>query len=137
MAFALPDEVRELLADRNYVHLATVMPDGSPQSVAVWADMEDGRVVIGTVEGTRKARNARRDPRVAMSVVDRDNPYRIAQVRGRVVEYRTGAAGEETFDRISRKYTGEDFPFRPPDRVVLVIEPEAAMHMVLPFHDRA
>ena len=135
MAFQLPDEVRDLLAARNYVHLATVMPDGSPQSVAVWADLEDGRVLVGTVESSQKARNARRDPRVALSVVDRDNPYRIAQVRGRVVAYRAAAAGEETFDRISRKYTGQDFPFRPPGRVVLVIEPEKAMHMVLPFRD--
>ena len=135
MAHALPDVVRQLVAGRNYVHLATVMPDGSPHSVAVWVDLEGDRALIGTVESSQKARNARREPRVAFSVVDRENPYRIAQVRGRVVEYRTGTAGEEAFDRISRKYTGQDFPFRPPDRVVLVIEPEKATHMVLPFHD--
>ena len=81
-----------------------------------------------------KARNTKRDARVSLSVVAMDNPYREAQLRGRVVERRPDAKFE-IMDRISRKYTGKDFPMRanPEQRVVLVIEIERARYAVLPF----
>ena len=72
----LPDEVRTLLEGPNYGHVATLMPDGSPHSVAVWVGVEDGRIVFFTQSGSRKARNVEGDPRVAVSITDYENPYR-------------------------------------------------------------
>ena len=130
----LSDDVRALLEARNIVHLATVRPDGSPHSVPVWAAIEEGKIAFFTQPTSRKARNVEREPRVALSIVDQDNPYRMAQVRGRVVETREGDAALEIMDRMSRRYTGEDFPMR--TGVVFLIEPERAFSMTLPFRER-
>lgn len=131
---ALSDDVRALLDEANFAHLATVMSDGSPQSAPVWVDVEGHRILVSTSEGSLKARNTRRDPRVSLSVVAMDNPYREAQIRGRVVERRPDPR-LEVMDRISHKYTGKPFPMRanPDQRVVLVIEVERVRYVVLPF----
>ena len=91
---ALPPEVRELFEGANFAHLATLMPDGSPHSVAVWAGLEGDNVVFFTQVGSLKARNLARDPRVAISITDHDNPYRTARIRGRVAETMEGEAGQ-------------------------------------------
>jgi PPOX class probable F420-dependent enzyme len=132
----LPLEVEELLRGRNFAHLASLLPDGSPHSVPVWVGVEDGKIAFFTGEGTRKARNLERDGRVALSVTDDRNPYRSAWIRGRIVERFTGPRANEIVDRISMRYTGQPFPMR--DRLVLVIEPERAATVMLPFsHERA
>src|SRR5918993_2899346 len=82
----LPDNVRALFERANFVHVASVLPGGAPHSVPVWAGMEGDRIAFFTQPASRKARNLAADPRVALSVVDHDNPYLTAQVRGRVVE---------------------------------------------------
>ena len=83
----LDPDVRDLFAGANFVHLATLMPDGGPHSVAIWADVhDDDHVVFFTTPTSRKARNLDGDPRLAMSLVDRDNPYRTAMLRGRLVQ---------------------------------------------------
>src|SRR5207237_553456 len=87
----LSADVRTLLDEPNFAHLATLLPDGSPQSAPVWIDVEGDRVLIATGEGSLKARNTKRDPRVSLSIVAMDNPYREAQLRGRVVERRRAA----------------------------------------------
>src|SRR3954469_6774490 len=120
----IPDEGRALLETRNFAHLASVLPDGSPHSVAIWIGTEGDRVVFFTQDASRKARNVRRDPRVALSVVDRENPYRTAWLRGRVVETRTGEAALPTIDAISERYTGAPFPMR--TGTVFLIEPDRA-----------
>jgi PPOX class probable F420-dependent enzyme len=127
----LPDEVRALFEGRNFAHLATLMPDGSPHSVAVWTDLEGDRIVFFTQPGTRKARNLERDPRVALSIQDDANLYRSAQVRGRVVETRAGEEALRVIDRLARKYTGEPFPMR--TGTLYLVEPERSGFMVLPF----
>jgi PPOX class probable F420-dependent enzyme len=127
----LPPDVLELFEARNFAHVATVLPDGSPHSVPVWMRVEDGRLVFFTQTQSRKARNLDRDQRVAVSVVDEQNPYRSAWVRGRVVERIEGDRALEIIDRISQQYTGTDFPMR--SGVVHVIEPERSGHVVLPF----
>ena len=128
---ALPPEVRELLEARNFAHLATTLPDGSPHSVPVWIGVEGEHVVFFTQPGSRKARNLERDPRVAISAVDAANPYRSAQLRGRVVGTVEGEEALEIIDRIAVKYTGEPFPMR--SGVVFLVEPEHARETVLPF----
>src|SRR5690348_2091057 len=120
MAIQLSSEIRTLLDGANFAHLATLMADGSPQSVPVWIGREDDRVLICTGESSLKARNTLRDPRVALSVIDFRDPYQEAQLRGRVVERRPDP-DLKYMDPISHKYTGKPFPFRKPEgRVVLV-----------------
>ena len=118
----------------NYAHVATLMPDGSPHSVAVWAGVEDERIVFFTQPASQKAHNLARDPRCALSTIDRDNPYRTARVRGRVVATREGDAALEVIDRLSVKYTGKPFPMR--SGVVYEVEAERVGLMELPFEER-
>jgi PPOX class probable F420-dependent enzyme len=74
MSISLSEEIKRLLDGPNFAHLATLMPDGSPQSVPVWVGREGDRIIICTGETSLKARNMRRDPRVALSIVDFENP---------------------------------------------------------------
>ncbi len=132
----LPDEVRELFTAANYAHVATLMPDGSPHSVAVWTGLEGDHVVFFTQITSQKARNLERDPRVAISITDHDNPYKTARVRGEVVSTRRGEEAMEVIDRLSVKYTGEPFPMRGPDSILYLIEPRKVSSMQLPFTHR-
>ena len=127
----LPDEVRELLEARNFAHLATALPDGSPHSVPVWIGVEGDHVVFFMQPESRKARNLEHEPRVAISLVDLENPYRSAQLRGRVVGTVEGEEALEIIDRLSVKYTREPFPMR--SGIVFLVEPERARETVLPF----
>jgi PPOX class probable F420-dependent enzyme len=74
MAITLPDTVTRLLDGRNFAHLASIMSDGSPHCAPVWVGREGDRIMICTDEGSVKGRNTRRDPRVAISIVDMDDP---------------------------------------------------------------
>src|SRR5258708_25237308 len=132
MAMALSPDIRKLIDGPNFGHLAALMPDGSPQSDAVWVTREGDRILVGTGEGSLKARNTRRDPRVALSIVDVADPYAEAQLRGRVVERRADPAFVVK-DATAQKYTGKDFPWRNPDGVTLVIEVDRAEFPKLPF----
>jgi PPOX class probable F420-dependent enzyme len=122
-----------VLDGRNFGHVASVLPDGGPHSVPVWIATEGDRIVFFTQSGSRKAQNLERDPRVAISVVDGTNPYRTVQLRGRVVERRTGDPAEEVIERLARKFTGEPFPWRSPNSILYVVEVERAHLTELPF----
>lgn len=129
----LTTEAKNLIDRPNFAHLATLMPDGSPQSVPVWVGREGERIVICTGENSLKGKNTRRDPRVALSIVDFHNPYEEVQIRGRVIERRPDP-DLKTMDPISHKYTGKPFPFRNPEaRVALIIEVTKARYAKLPF----
>ena len=134
MGIPLSADIKTLVRGANFAHLATLMPDGSPQAAPVWVDLEGDRILVGTGEGSLKARNTKRDARVALSLVAYDNPYVEAQLRGRVAERWTDS-DFKIMDRISRKYIGKEFPMRdnPDKRVVLVIEIERARFVKLPF----
>ena len=117
-----------LLQEKQIAQLATTMKDNSPQVTPVWIDVEpDGsHLLINTAEGRLKTRNAERDPRVAVSVVDAQNPYRYAIVRGRIVERRHEGA-DAHIDKLAKKYLDADsYPMRRADeqRVILRIKPE-------------
>lgn len=129
---AFHDKARAFFLARNFVHLATVLPDGAPHSVTVWATIEGDRIAFFTTQTTsRKARNLARDPRVALSVTDEQNPYRTVAVRGRVVETVEGDAALEIIDRISHQFIGEPFPIR--RGIVYLIEPERVHVVELAF----
>jgi PPOX class probable F420-dependent enzyme len=119
-----------LLQEKQLAHVATVLADGSPQVTPVWVDVEqDGsHLFINTSLGRLKERNLIREPRVALSVVDSQNPFRAVAIRGRVVERRGPSEGaDEHIDRLAKKYLGVDkYPNRRPgeDRVTLRIKPE-------------
>lgn len=122
----LPERVAALLREPNFAHLATLMPDGSPQVTPVWVDFDGTHVLVNTAEGRQKPRNVRRDPRVALSVHKQDMPYVWAAIRGRVVEL-THEGADEHIDALAQKYLGrERYPFRAPGerRVILKIQPE-------------
>ena len=119
----LDTDVRRVLESTVLAHLATVGPDGSPHTVPLWVDTQGERIVFLTGPGSRKARNLRRDPRVALSLTPVDNPFLPVVVRGRVVDWLDGDEAWAIVDRISTKYTGQPYP-RDQERVVAVIEPE-------------
>ena len=125
------DEVRGLLAGPNIAHIATLLPDGSPHSVAVWAGLSGDRAYFFTQEHSRKARNLRKDPRVAISMVDRNNPYATGWLRGRVVETLEGELALVLIDELAVKYTGRPFPMR--SGTVYLIEAERDGSLTLPF----
>lgn len=119
----LNPDVRRVLDGTPLAHLATVLPDGSPHTVPVWIGTHGDRIAFFTGPDSRKARNLRRDPRVAISLAPQDNPYEPVVVRGRVVEWLDGEAGWAVIDAMSRKYTGGPYA-RDPERVAALIEPD-------------
>jgi PPOX class probable F420-dependent enzyme len=130
---ALDQQLQELLEGANFVSLATVMSDGAPHATTVWASVHEGRPCFFTQPSSLKARNIARDPRVAMTIVDRANPYRSGQLRGTVTETIEGEAALEVIDAMARTYTGADFPMR--SGVVYLIEVTYARVSELPFRD--
>jgi PPOX class probable F420-dependent enzyme len=123
MITMLDGDVRRVLDGTSIAHLASVLPDGAPHSVPVWVGTHGDHVAILTGPDSRKARNLRRDPRVALSLTPPDNPFRPVMVRGRVVEWIEGDAAWEIIDRISTKYIGGPYS-RAEQRVVALIEPD-------------
>jgi PPOX class probable F420-dependent enzyme len=115
--------VRRVVDGTSIAHLATVLPDGSPHTVPVWIGVHGDRIVFLTGPGSRKARNLRRDPRMALSIAPADNVWEPVIVRGRVAEWLEGDTAWEIIDQLSAKYTGAPYP-RGQERVVAVIEPE-------------
>ena len=118
----LEPEVRRLLGTTAVAHLATVLPDGSPHSVPVFVGAEGDRIAFFTGPGSQKAKNLRRDPRVALSLAAADDPFTPVIVRGRVVEWLAGDAAWEIVDRLAKRYIGQPYP-REQERVVALIEP--------------
>ena len=132
MAGEMSQGVSKLFEEANFGHLATLMPDGSPQVTPVWVDFDGRHILVNTAEGRQKPRNIRRDPRVAISVVRQGSPYAFASVRGRVVEI-TSEGAEEHIDKLAKKYLGRDrYPWRQPGerRIILKIAPEHVSSMV-------
>jgi PPOX class probable F420-dependent enzyme len=117
---------RELIEAPNFVTLATEREDGSPHLTVIWGDLEDDRIAVNSAEGRTWPENVRRNPEVSLVVVNSDNPYEYATVRGRVVED-THDGADEHIDGLAKKYLDKDeYPFRQPgeQRVKFVIEPE-------------
>ncbi len=125
MAETLSPGFQKLLREPAHCQIATLMPDGSPQVTQTWVDTDGHYILINTADSRQKVRNVRRDPRVAVNVIDPGNAYRVASVRGRVVEVTTEGADEQ-IDRLAQKYLEQEtYPFRNPSeqRVILKIEP--------------
>jgi PPOX class probable F420-dependent enzyme len=103
----LTEEDREMFRAKNFGHLATLMPDGSPQVSVVWVDVDGDTIVVNTAEGRVKTENMRRDPRVAMSITDHADPYTRLVIRGTVVEM-THEGAADHIDMLAKKYMDRD-----------------------------
>ena len=115
MTFTLSPATIRLLEGRNYAVLATVNPDGSPQTSAMWVGRDGDDAVMSTVEGRRKQRNMARDPRVSLTVIDSADGENYVELRGRVTM--TPDVGLVVDNRLSWKYDGKD---KDPDRPGMV-----------------
>ena len=128
----ITEPVVQLVKGKNFAYVSTLMKDGSPQVTPTWVDIDkDGNSnLINTAEGRIKHKNVSRDPRVAISTSDQNNPYNMVSIRGRVLEKISEGADEHT-DRLAKKYLGMDkYPYRSPNakRVILKIKPEKVFH---------
>jgi PPOX class probable F420-dependent enzyme len=131
MATIIPETHADLFRKKALAHLATLMPDGSPQVTPVWVEYDGKHVLINSARGRQKDRNLRRNAAVALSLSDPDNPYRYLEVRGRVVDI-TEQGADAHIDRLAKKYLGVDsYPGRSPTevRVTYRIQPTHATHM--------
>ncbi|MEO5679874.1 MAG: PPOX class F420-dependent oxidoreductase [Acidimicrobiales bacterium] len=126
MTAVLSGDVLTLLRRPLVAHVATVMADGTPQSTPVWIDTDGTDVLFNTAKGRVKHRNMLRNPAVALSFVDDENPYRMIEIRGRVEMTEEGA--DAHIDAMAKKYLGQDsYPFRQPgeERIIVRIRPSA------------
>ena len=122
----IPDSFNDLFQKKAFCQLATLMPDGSPQVTPVWCELDGEHVVINSAKGRVKDRNMRRNPNVALSIQDPDQPYRHLSLKGKVVDITENGA-DAHIDKLSKKYTGKDsYPGRRPGevRVIYRIQPE-------------
>jgi PPOX class probable F420-dependent enzyme len=120
-----------LLKDKNFAFLGTLMKDGRPHVTPVWIDVENGLILINTAEGRIKHRNLSRDPRVSISLVDKNSPYSMVTIQGRVVD-QTFKGADDHIDKLAKKYLDADkYPAHSPSikRVIVKIKPERIFYL--------
>jgi PPOX class probable F420-dependent enzyme len=125
MARKLSEQDVALLNEPQIANVATVMADGSPQVTPVWVDTDGEAVLFNTAKGRVKHRNLLRDPRVAVSVVDRNDPYRLVVVRGTAEFVDEGA--DAHIDKLAKKYLDADtYPWHKAEeqRVIVRVVPD-------------
>jgi PPOX class probable F420-dependent enzyme len=123
------EDISKLFAGRNLVFISTLLKDGSPHVTPVWADMEGEFVLINSFEGSAKVKNAKRDPRVALSMVETYNTYNMVSMKGKVTEI-TSEGADAHLQKLAKKYLGiGKYYYRKPkhQRVIMKIKPEKIM----------
>ena len=131
MAATIPEKFLDLFNKKAFANLATLMPDGSPQVTPVWVDYDGSHVVVNSARGRQKDKNMQRNAKVALSILDPDNPYRYLEIRGKV-DAITEQGADAHIDKMAKKYMGQDkYPYRRPDevRVLYKILPIKTTHM--------
>lgn len=127
----IPEKYIDLLESNALAHIATLGPDGEPQTTPVWFGWDGKHVRFSQTKGRQKYRNLQRDPRIALSIVDPANPYRYLEVRGKVVEIEEDPE-LDFINSMAQKYLGQPkYPWHQPteQRVVIVVEPEHTTQM--------
>jgi PPOX class probable F420-dependent enzyme len=123
----LNDAVRKIIDGANPAVLATINPDGSPQTSVVWVGRDGDDVLISTAAGRRKDTNLRRDPRASLSMIDKDDPLRYVEIRGTATV--TEDVGRRLAVTLAEQYegpgAGQEYLDLPPEvvRVVVRITP--------------
>ncbi|HYP43932.1 MAG TPA: PPOX class F420-dependent oxidoreductase [Propionibacteriaceae bacterium] len=121
---SLDPKVAAFARAKNYAVFTTLRPDGHPVSQPMWVDADDNYVLINTEKHRRKFRNVEADPRVTVTIIDRDDPYSYVEVRGTVVEVVEGAEPRAHIDELSQKYEGRAYQTKvKSERVMLKIQP--------------
>lgn len=124
----LTEKARRFLTAPNFAALATVGKDGAPQVSAMWVHLQGDHILMNTAIGRYKEQNLRRDPRLAITVTDQENPYDKVTIRGHVAEFIEGDRAEADIDLLAGKYIGQSpYPWRKPGehRVTMLIEPHS------------
>ena len=120
MPTAIPEQFLDLLKKPAFGLLATLMPDGHPQVTPVWCDLADGYVLVNSARGRQKDRNLRRDPRIIISVQDRNDPQSYMVFHGKASVTEAGA--DEHIDKLAKRFLGVDkYPFRRPGEKRLIV----------------
>ncbi|RLK59801.1 PPOX class F420-dependent oxidoreductase [Actinokineospora cianjurensis] len=124
MGSLLSEGAKALIDGANFATLATLNPDGGPQTSVLWVRRDGEDLLLSTVAGRQKEKNLRRDPRVSVTVVNKDNPYSYIEVRG--AARLTTEGGDDLINELSEKYLGKPYSGDTPDtvRVVVRITPE-------------
>ena len=118
----IPVSHADLLTKKSFANLATLNADGSPQVTPVWVDFDGTHVIVNTARGRMKAKNLAREPRVALSISDPENPYRYLGIQGRVTEM-TETGGDAHIDKMAKKYLDKDkYPYRAPGEVRVIVK---------------
>ena len=121
----LDPRVRALATGRNFGVISTLSPTGHPRTHVMWVDADDRHLLINTEVHRAKHQDVVRDPRVTVTIWDAEDPYRFAEVRGRVVERVTGPVARAHIDACAQRYVGRDYPGEiVSERVLLRIAPE-------------
>lgn len=126
MSGKLNEPAIKLIEGKNFAFVATLGKDGSPQVTPVWIDHDGDTVLFNTAVGRAKEKNLKNNPRVALAIVDHNNPYQGAIIRGRVAEI-TQQDADAHIDKLAKKYIDKDkYPYRQPGekRVIVKIKPE-------------
>ncbi|NJK80556.1 MAG: PPOX class F420-dependent oxidoreductase [Chloroflexaceae bacterium] len=125
------DHYQDLLNSPVLVHVATIGPNGEPQNNPVWFDWDGTYLYFSQTRTRQKYRNLQREPRLALAIVDPQNPYRYVEIRGKVV--RVDEDPDKDFiNKMAKKYLGVDkYPYNQPgdERVVMVVEPDRSLGM--------
>ncbi len=131
-AVSIPEKYRDLVQfdKKAFASLGTIMPDGRPQVTPVWFDYDGTNLIINSARGRQKDLNIRRDPRITLTIVDPQNPYRYMEVRGRVTDI-TQEGARDSINKLAKKYMGKDVYPGPPDevRVIYLVRPEKIQGM--------
>lgn len=131
MAGVIPEKYLDLFDKKAFAHLATLMPDGTPQVTPVWCAYDGTYILVNSAKGRQKDKNLRRNKAVALSLQDPDNAYRYLEVRGHVAQI-TEEGADQYIDKLAKKYLGVDkYPGRQAGevRVLYKIKPEHTTHM--------
>ena len=127
----IPESHADILDQKVLAHVGTIGPDGEPQNNPVWFDTQDGFIRFSQTTTRQKYRNVQRDPRVAISIVDENDPYRYLEIRG-TVERIDPDPDKAFINSMAKKYLGQDvYGGSPPGetRVVVVVRPEHTTRM--------
>jgi len=130
MSESIEGRSRELLEQPNFCHVGSIRKDGSAHVIPVWVDTDGTYALLNTAEGRVWADNVARDPRVALTVANVENPYEYVTIRGRVEEI-TREGADEHIDKLAKKYMGlDEYPLRQPgeQRVIVRVAPERVSH---------